>query len=63
MQHGRAIAGTGSFSAHEHAGKVSLGFDGTVEGTPLARGSYNATLVATIGSRKSNPVSLSFAID
>ena len=62
MHHGRAVT-NGSFSAHEHAGKVSLGFDGTVAGTALARGSYTAKLVATVGSRKSKPVSLSFAID
>jgi CSLREA domain-containing protein len=61
LHHGRAVT-NGSFSAHEHAGKVSLGFDGTIAGTPLAHGSYTAKLVATVGSRKSKPVSLGFTI-
>ena len=33
LHHGRAVT-NGSFSAHEHAGKVSIGFDGTRRGYP-----------------------------
>ena len=60
-RHGKTMT-VGSISAPKRAGKDSLAFAGRIGGRILARGSYQATLIASAGRRRSKPVVLSFVV-
>jgi hypothetical protein len=58
---GRTVT-AGKLFENEPAGKDSFKFSGRINGLPLRRGSYTATLVASVKARRSSPVTLRFTI-
>ncbi len=56
-RHGKMVV-VETFSARRHAGRDTIAFSGRT----LRPGGYKATLVASTGTRRSRPVSLSFVI-